>query len=50
MALYEPFLGTVAPVAFPWAMPGWSMADGSRIPIAQNTALYYALQSWPKRG
>lgn len=42
-AAAEPFLGEIMFVAFKFCPRGWAKADGSELPIAQNTALFSLL-------
>lgn len=39
----ETFIGTILPVAFNYAPPGWALCDGSLLPISQNSALFAVL-------
>lgn len=36
----EMFIGTIVPVAFPWAPPGFMTCSGQLLSIAQNSALF----------
>lgn len=39
----EAFIGTILPVAFNFAPPGWALCQGQLLPIAQYSALYSLL-------
>lgn len=43
MASTEDYLGSISPMAFPWTMRNYVAADGSLVPISQNTALFSLL-------
>jgi microcystin-dependent protein len=42
-AAAEPFIGEIMFVAFTYCPRGWAKADGSELPISQNTALFALL-------
>ena len=39
----EPFVGEIRPFGFNFAPQGWSRCDGTLLPIASNTTLFYLL-------
>ncbi len=43
MASYEPYLGSIDALGFPWPINGWAIADGSFLPTSQQAALYSLL-------